>query len=78
MPACSLRTKKRDDALTAVNALIKQEPNFIPAHYLAARIHIASDRPEDAARQYEELLKIERRPAAALVQLARLRLAARQ
>ncbi len=61
--------------MKAVEAFIAQEPKLPAAHYLAARIYSAGDRHEEAAKQYEELLRIERRPVVALVQLARLRLA---
>ena len=66
---------KRDEARRVVNLVITNEPNSpsaIQGYMLAGQIEAASDHIEEAITHYEHVLKLQPRPWAANVALARL------
>lgn len=66
---------KRREAREAAAAVIANEPNSLSAaqaHLLTGQIETASDRADLAIRSYEQVLKLQARPLAADVALARL------
>lgn len=68
---------KRDEALTAAQAVVANEPasqTAAAAHQLAGGIHAATDHLDDAIKSYEEVLKLQPRPYTASLALARLHL----
>src|SRR5436190_1875422 len=70
---------KRDEALAAVNATVAIEPNASAAgvaHLIAGQIYAATDHTKEAIEAFEQVLKIQPRPLAANLALARLHLAA--
>jgi tetratricopeptide (TPR) repeat protein len=71
---------KRSDARQAAAAVIANEPNSssaVQAHLLSGQIEAASDRSDLAIKAYEQVLKMQPRPLAANLALARLYLAQR-
>src|SRR6266851_4450891 len=70
---------KREEALAAAKATVAIEPNAPAAgvaHFIAGQIYAATDHTKDAIEAYEQVLKIQPRPLAANVALARIHLAA--
>ena len=71
----SLADGKRDEARTTVNTLIANDANSpiaARAFFLAGQIDTASDRIDDAIKDYERVLKVQQRPWEANVALSRL------
>jgi tetratricopeptide (TPR) repeat protein len=69
--------RKRDEALAETTAVISTESSsslLAEAYFLTARIYSAGDRADDAIHAYEEVLKRDPYPLAALLALARLHL----
>jgi putative PEP-CTERM system TPR-repeat lipoprotein len=70
---------KRDEALANANLVATQDPNApaaAEAYYLIGRIQTSLDRPEEAIKAYEEVLKRQPQPVAADLALAALHLTA--
>ena len=71
----SLVDGKRDDARRTANAVIANDPNSASAmqgYMLVGQIETASDRIDEAIKAYEHVLKLQPRPTAANIALARL------
>ena len=66
---------KRDEALAAAKAVIANDPTSAlaaQAYQLEGQVYTANELPEEAIAAYEQVLKLERRPLAAELALARL------
>ena len=71
---------KRDEALAQATSIVKDEPNSAEAgeaYNVIGRVQASLDRPEEAIRAYEEVLKRQSRPLEAQLGLASLHLTAR-
>ncbi len=75
MKAILLRAdRKRSEALKIATEVAAANPSMPNAHFLAGQLYAELDRPEEAQEQYEQVLKLDRRPAQAAIELARLHL----
>jgi tetratricopeptide (TPR) repeat protein len=66
---------KRPEALTKAQAAVKAAPDNPSAHYLAGVIHAQMQDTQQAIAEFNEVLRINPRVAAAQLQLSRLQLA---
>lgn len=70
-----LANGRREDALAEANTLVREEPNApeaADAYLLVGQIQAAVDRPDEAVKAFEEVLKRQSRPLAADLALASL------
>jgi len=68
---------KRDEALAVAQSIVKDEPHSqmaAGAYQIVGAMHVALDRPEDAIKAFEEVIRRQPDAATAKLALARLRL----
>jgi lipopolysaccharide biosynthesis regulator YciM len=66
---------KRGEAKKAASAIVAADarsPLAVQAYLLIGQIESASDRPDEAIKAYEQMLKLQSRPMAATMALSRL------